>query len=118
REMQLSIGATNARHVAINDRSESILGLDLELSCLSPVIGDKVSSEHAFVAERILMAPSNGEQVNQGIEIPKPILYRCRREHEDEFEGAFSQNLAETDSDLRRGRNTIQIPELMRFIED
>ncbi len=64
------------------------------------------------------MAAGDREEVNEGIDVPKAVLNRSRREHEDVLECPVCQCFFESLCDLRRLVGTVEIAEFMGLVEN
>ena len=64
------------------------------------------------------MSSGDREKIDERIEVPQPVLDRCRCQHQNEFEAARRESLSEALCDLGRGRYPVEVSELVRFVED
>ena len=69
--------------------------LGLELARGLAFVGDEFPREHAFAAEGVFMAARHGQQIDQRIKVPKPVLDRGRRQHQHVAEAPFLERLFE-----------------------
>src|SRR5207244_3957177 len=86
------------RHVPVDDGAELVFRLWLEQARLVLTVRNEAVCEHPLIAERILVAACDTKQVDEGIEIPQPVLNRRCREHEHEAKSSVAQRLLETQS--------------------
>ena len=64
------------------------------------------------------MPAGDGEKVDQRIEVPQPVLDRRGRQHQNEAEAPVFQRLSKAFGHLRRLFDAVQVPKLVRFVED
>ncbi len=117
RKVQLGVAAAHTRHVAVDDRTEFFAGFWLQLARGVALIGDEFAGEHAFAAEGVFMAACNGQQIDQRIKVPQPVMDGCRRQHQHIAEAPFLERLPEAHRDLRRRINTVEVAQLMRLVQ-
>ena len=64
------------------------------------------------------MPAGDGEKIDQRIEVPQPVLDRRGRQHQNEAEAPVFQRLSKAFGHLRRLVDAVQVPKLVRFVED
>ncbi len=79
RKIELSVSSPYPRHVAVDDRAEFFTPLRLKLARLVAVVGDEFAGEHPFAAEGVFMAARHGQQIDQRVKVPQPVLDGCGR---------------------------------------
>ena len=99
-KMEVGVGTTNARHVAVYNGTELVLHCWIQATGFRPAIGDERAGEHSRNSEGVLMATGDREEVNKGIESAETILNRRRREHEDVFKRPIRERFPKPLRDL------------------
>ena len=64
------------------------------------------------------MAARHGQEIDEGIKVPQPVMNRRGGEHQHVTEAPRFHRLAEFDCDLRRWIDAVEVSQLVRLIEN